>query len=81
MIGLANQYGNTSTGLIATEVSGLTTLDTSLSAQSALMRTQANAYETQLINKYATMETQISAAQTTQQEILAVLNGGTNNNG
>jgi hypothetical protein len=27
------------------------------------------------------METQISAAQTTQQEILAVLNGGTNNNG
>jgi flagellar hook-associated protein 2 len=81
MVGLANQYGNTSTGLIATEVSGLTTLDTSLSAQSALMRTQASAYETTLINKYATMETQISQAKITQSEILAVLNGGSSSGG
>jgi flagellar hook-associated protein 2 len=76
MVGLANQYGNTSSGLIATEVSGLTTQDTAMSAQSALMRTQASAYETTLINKYATMETQISQAKITQSEILAVLNGG-----
>jgi len=76
VVNLGSQYGDTSTGLIASEVSGLTSTDTTLSARSALLRTQASAYEQTLITKYATMETQISQAKITQSEILAVLNGG-----
>jgi flagellar hook-associated protein 2 len=74
VVALANQFGNTNSGSIESEINGLTSTDTSLSARSALIHTQANAYETTLIDKYANMETQISSAKLMQEEIDAVLN-------
>jgi flagellar hook-associated protein 2 len=77
LVSLANEYGDTSTGLLEKQISSLTTLDTTLSARSAQIRSDASTYETSLINKYATMETEISAAKIVQQEIEAVLNAKT----
>ncbi|MGA0601201.1 flagellar filament capping protein FliD [Caulobacter sp. KR2-114] len=78
LVNLARQFGDTSGGLIQTQISGLTATDSTLSARSSSIRSDADAYQTQLINKYAKMETEISAAQIVQQEIQAVLNAKSN---
>jgi flagellar hook-associated protein 2 len=79
LVSLASQFGDTSTGLLEKQISSLTTLDTSLTAQATKITDAANAYETTLINKYSTMETEISAAKIVQEEINAVLNGTAGN--
>jgi flagellar hook-associated protein 2 len=79
--GLANQISNFSTlyggaaGLIQQEIGALTTQDDSWSAQSSQIRSDAQDYETTLINKYATMEQEVSAAQLVQAQIKAILYG------
>jgi len=75
LVSLAGRYGNTASGLLEERISSLTDQDSSLSSQSSKIRSDASTYETTLINKYATMETEISAAQTVQKLINAVLNG------
>lgn len=75
LVSLANRYGDTASGLLEERISSLTDQDTSLSSQSSKIRSDASTYETTLINKYATMETEISAAQTAQKLINAILNG------
>jgi flagellar hook-associated protein 2 len=79
LVSLASQFGGASTGLLEKQISSLTTLDTSLTAQATKITDAASAYETTLINKYSTMETEISAAQIVQEEINAVLNGTAGN--
>ncbi|MHB8284542.1 MAG: flagellar filament capping protein FliD [Caulobacteraceae bacterium] len=74
VVALANQFGDTTSGSLESEITGLTSTDTTLSARSALIHSQATAYETTLIDKYATMETAVSSAQLMQEEIDAVLN-------
>lgn len=74
LVNMAMQFGSTSGGLIQNQIDGLTSTDTTLSARSTTIRSDADAYQTQLINKYANMETEISSAQIVQQEIEAVLN-------
>ena len=59
LVSLASQFGDTSTGLLEKQISSLTTLDTSLTAQATKITDLANANETTLINKYSTMETEI----------------------
>lgn len=74
LVNLAAKYADASGGLIQNQIDGLTATDTTLSARSQSIRDAADAYQTQLINKYANMETEISSAQIVQQEIEAVLN-------
>lgn len=78
MANLANQYGNSATGLVQTQIANLNTLDTSLSSQSSDIRTNAEAYRTQLINKYSQMETEVQASKLLQQQIQAILGASTN---
>lgn len=75
IVSLASQYGDTSTGALEQQITNLTTLDTSLSAQATQIENNTSSYETTLINKYAAMETEISNAKIVQEEIDAVLNG------
>jgi flagellar hook-associated protein 2 len=75
VVSLASQYGDSSTGLLENQISSLTSVDTDLANQAATIESNASSYETTLISKYATMETEISAAQILQKEIDAVLNG------
>ncbi|MDR3511966.1 MAG: flagellar filament capping protein FliD [Caulobacteraceae bacterium] len=79
IVSLANQYADTSSGILQKQISSLTSTDTSLSAQSSTIRTNASSYETTLINKYATMETEISSAKTVQELLNTILNGTSGN--
>jgi flagellar hook-associated protein 2 len=75
----ASEFGNTSTGLIQQQINALTAQDTAWSTQSAQIRSDANDYETSLINKYSNMEQEVSAAQLVQAQIKAILAGASNN--
>jgi flagellar hook-associated protein 2 len=77
---LASQYADPSKGRLQQEISSLTTVDTSLSAQAANIESTASSYQSNLITKYANMETEISSAKIVQQEIEAVLNGNSSSN-
>ena len=75
----ASEFGDTSTGLIEQQINTLTTQDTAWTTQSDQIRSDANDYETTLINKYSNMEQEVSAAQLVQEQIKAILNGNSSN--
>lgn len=84
--GLANKltsfatlYGSTtsSTALIKSAINALTAQDDDWNTQIATIQQQAQAYQTQLINKYAKMEQEVNAAQLVQAQIKAILNANT----
>jgi flagellar hook-associated protein 2 len=79
--GLANQltsfaklFGDTSAGLIEQQIDALTTQDESWTSRSDQIRSDAADYQTSLVNKYASMEQEVSAAQLVQSQIKALLN-------
>ena len=79
LVGLGGSYGNTGAGLLQNQINGLAATDVTLAANATQIRSNASDYQTTLINKYAQMETQISAEKILQQELAAILNGGANN--
>jgi len=74
LVNLATQFGNKASGSFETAISGLTGEDTSLSSQATTIQTNANNYETSLIDQYANMETEIASASVLQEELNAILN-------
>jgi flagellar hook-associated protein 2 len=79
--GLANQivnfaamYGG-ATGFIQQQIGALAAQDDSWAAQASDIRSKASDYQTTLINKYARMEQEVSAAQLVQAQIKAILDG------
>ena len=79
MANFASQFGDPSTGLIEQQINALTTQDTAWTTQSTQIRSDADDYQTTLINKYSNMETEVSAAQLVQAQIKAILDGASNN--
>jgi flagellar hook-associated protein 2 len=79
MTNFASEFGDPSTGLIEQQIDALTTQDTDWSTQSTQIRSDADTYQTTLINKYSNMETEVSAAQLVQAQIKAILDGASNN--
>lgn len=75
----ASEFGDAGNGLIQQQIDALDTQDTAWSAQSAQIRSDANDYQTSLINKYSNMEQEVSAAQLVQAQIKAILNGVSSN--
>lgn len=85
--GLADLFSNTSNnytdsvnGLIQDEVVRLDDINTQLEDRSARVLERASAFRENLIDKYARLESQMAAAQTTLAQIQAILNAGNNNN-
>ena len=74
-----DSYANSNTGVIINQVNSLQTTDTQLQQRSADIKADGETYRQQLIQKYADMETKISAAQTLKSQIIAILNGSDNN--
>jgi flagellar hook-associated protein 2 len=69
----ADQYGDTTSGLIQQQISSLNTQDTAYTSEADKIRTDADTYKTKLVAKYATMEQEVSAAQLVQKQIQAIL--------
>lgn len=76
---LLNGFANATSGTIATQIASLEAIDTDLAVKSDDIRTSAESYRTRLVNKYAAMESELSAAQLLQQQIKAIL-GASNSN-
>jgi flagellar hook-associated protein 2 len=74
VVNFAGMYGGVS-GFIAQQIADLTSQDDAWSAQSAQIRSDAQDYQTQLIDKYANMEQEVAAAQLVQAQIKAILDG------
>lgn len=70
---LMTGYGDTSSGLIQNQVASLTSQDDDLDTQSSKIRSDAETYRQTLINKYAKMENEVSAAKLLQQQIASIL--------
>lgn len=75
----ASEFADTTSGLIEQQIETLDNQDTTWSAQSAQIRSDASDYQTSLINKYSNMEQEVSAAQLVQEQIKAILNGNSSN--
>lgn len=70
---LLSGYANTTNGAIQTQIASLETIDTDLTSKADDIRTDAEDYRTKLVAKYATMESELSAAKLLQQQIKAIL--------
>jgi flagellar hook-associated protein 2 len=70
---LLNGFANTTNGAIQTQIASLEDIDTDLTSKSDDIRTDAEDYRTKLVNKYAAMESELSAAQLLQAQIKAIL--------
>lgn len=75
----ASEFGDPGTGLIEQQINALTSQDTDWTTQSSQIRSDADDYQTTLINKYSNMEQEVSAAQLVQAQIKAILDGASNN--
>jgi len=78
--GFANQiatllggYADTTTGVIARQITSLETADTAWTTKADKIRDDAETYRARLVAKYAAMETELYAAQVLQQQIQAIL--------
>lgn len=74
---LLSGYANTTNGTIQTQIASLETSDTDLTSKADDIRTDAEDYRTKLVAKYATMESELSAAKLLQQQIKAILGAST----
>jgi flagellar hook-associated protein 2 len=70
---LLNGFANTTNGAIQTQIASLEDIDTDLTSKSDDIRSDAEDYRTKLVNKYAAMESELSAAQLLQAQIKAIL--------
>jgi len=70
---LLDGFANPTSGAIQTEIASLEDLDTDLTSRSGEIRTDAEGYRAKLVAKYATMESELSAAQILQAQIKAIL--------
>jgi flagellar hook-associated protein 2 len=70
---LLNGFANTTNGTIQTQIASLEDIDTDLTSKSDDIRSDAEDYRTKLVNKYAAMESELSAAQLLQAQIKAIL--------
>jgi flagellar hook-associated protein 2 len=69
----AGQYGDVNTGLLQQQITSLGTQDAAWTTSSEKIRSDAAAYQTTLVNKYAAMEQEVSAAKMLQTQINALL--------
>lgn len=76
----ANNYTDSVKGLFQDEINRLDEINTQLEDRSAQVLERANSFRENLIDKYARLESQMSAAQTTLAQIQAILNAGNNDN-
>lgn len=70
---LLDGFANTTNGKIQTQIWSLEDIDTDLATKSDDIRTDAEDYRAKLVNKYAVMESELSAAQLLQAQIKAIL--------
>lgn len=70
---LLDGFANTTNGKIQTQIWSLEDIDTDLATKSDDIRTDAEDYRAKLVNKYAAMESELSAAQLLQAQIKAIL--------
>jgi flagellar hook-associated protein 2 len=77
IVAFASGYADVNTGLIQQQINTLTTQDDAYTSESTQIRSDADTFQTQLVNKYAQMETEVSAAQMMQAQIAAILTGST----
>ncbi|MBP7705119.1 MAG: flagellar filament capping protein FliD [Caulobacter sp.] len=76
MVNLMDAYGDSGSGLLQMRIDSLETIDTDLQTRADKIRSDGEAYRQVLINKYAAMEAEIQAAELLQQQIEAILGGG-----
>jgi flagellar hook-associated protein 2 len=74
IVNLAGMYAGAG-GFIDQQIQALSAQDDAWTTQAAQIRSDAADYQTQLINKYAQMEQEVSAAQLVQAQIKAILLG------
>lgn len=74
---LLDDYSNVTTGNIAKTLEIYQTRNTEMTKKADEITTRVEAYQQELINKYAKMETKIKAAETLKKQILAILEGST----
>ncbi len=75
---LLDSYTDSSTGVIAQQITSLETADTAYTTKADKIRDDAETYRTKLVAKYAAMETELYAAQVLQQQIEAILGSSSN---
>jgi flagellar hook-associated protein 2 len=76
MVNLMDAYGDSGSGLLQMRIDSLETIDTDLQTRADKIRSDGEAYRQVLIDKYAAMEAEIQAAELLQQQIEAILGGG-----
>lgn len=76
----ANNFTDPTKGIIQGEVVRLDEINAQLEDRSARVLERASAFRENLIDKYARLESQMAAAQTTLAQIQAILNAGNKNN-
>lgn len=76
LVNLLNEYADTSSGLIQQHIDNITDRNADLSDRADRIRERAEDYRTKLVDKYATMEIEVQAAKLLQQQIDAILGGG-----
>lgn len=74
---LLDEVANVTTGSIAGAMESLRTINTDLKKKGDDIATRVEAYQLQLINKYAKLETKLKTADTIKKQILAILEGST----
>lgn len=70
---LLDSYTDSSTGVIAQQITSLETADTAYTTKADKIRDDAETYRAKLVAKYAAMETELYAAQVLQDQIQAIL--------
>ncbi|MDB5451054.1 MAG: flagellar hook protein [Phenylobacterium sp.] len=73
----ASQFGDATTGIVQQQITSLGTQDAAWKTSSDKIRADATAYQTTLVNKYAAMEQEVSAALLLQTQIKALLGTST----
>ncbi|MDB5467546.1 MAG: flagellar hook protein [Phenylobacterium sp.] len=73
----ASQFGDTTTGIVQQQITSLGTQDAAWKTSSDKIRSDATAYQTTLVNKYAAMEQEVSAALLLQTQIKTLLGTST----
>lgn len=76
MVNLMDAYGDSASGLLQMRIDSLEQIDSDLQTRIDRVRADGEAYRQVLIDKYAAMEAEMQAAELLQQQIEAILGGG-----
>lgn len=74
---LIDSYANVTTGSIQTLITNMQTLNVDLKRKSDDIKTQVEAFQLELISRYAKLEARMQQADTMKKQILAILEGST----